>query len=325
MATSYPTQRRRFAFAAIEESTYGTDAGPTFTANAIRLEEPPDIVEEPLETNTREDAASGGLGRVAPAAPTGFLHRITARVIPLGAGVAYSASDKPNVDPLLVTAWSSTLDTTAGAESVTYALSDAPAAGASIYTEKAGKKWVTRGAVLESVRMEYVAGQFPVWEVVLVGIGDKPTEQDLEAATYSTVDPPPWAKSSGLSLGTWASPVVRSLTLDLNFAPSERPDGNTATVHQGYRLTDNDLSGEMVVEVEDLATYDPFDVFRKATADTLDAECGSTQYERHAIDVDSLVIGEPVELPGDGGLEVYRIPFTIHEPSSGSRLDLVFD
>lgn len=324
-----PFQTKLFGLAAKVESTYGSDASPTFTTNAIRLESPPDGPgEDYLFPNEREDAATGTIGRLAAAAPGGRFHSWTYEVVGLGAGSAYSSSNLPNIDPLLQTLFSQTVDTTSGSEKVTYSLLDAPATGVTLYTELANKKYVTRGAIPESLVIRSDAGGFPIWEFQMVGIADVPSEQALETATYSTVNPPIMENSSttfdpGTDGGSSYTPVIRSWELDLGIEVADRADGNAANPHLGYRVVGRDPRFTVTVEVDSLTNFDPTDLWTNITQVAIDSTIGTTQYGRFDLDFDDARV-QDYDHVDDDGLQVYEVEFALFQ-NSGAELDLIFD
>jgi hypothetical protein len=325
MANSYPLHRRRFAIAAKEESTYGTENAPAFTADAFRVLEVPTVSLGALSMNERDNWVTGGLGGLRGAGGSGLLHTISGPAVFIGPGVAYDdATVWPNVHALLLTAFSATVDTTPSSESVTYDISDSPDTGLTVYTNFDGKQFQTLGAVLSSLVIEGEAGKWPTWTFELMGIHDSIAEADYPATvTYKSALPPLMANIA-MTIGSY-SPVIRSFSLDLGLEVALRGDGNAVNAHQGYRIVKRTPRLTATVEVDDAANYNPWDDFQNATARTIDLTIGGTQYNRFAIDIDEAAVAEPpssVDLDGLSGAEVV---YGIHTPSSGNELTIVAD
>ena len=322
MATSYPTQRRRFALAAAVEATYGTDEVPTFAANAIRLSEAPTASMEALAPNTREGWSTGGLGELAMATPSGLLHTIEAAGVMQGFGAVYTASDLPPIDPILIVAgFASTVVLTGGSESVTYDPNDNAADGASVYTEVDGKLFKSLGCVTESCVISATAGEFVSVPFTLQGIHSAITEQELEAATYPSTLPPVF-KGSSFTIGTF-TPVIRSFELDLGVTVVMRGDGNATNAHAGYRIVRRQPRVRVTLEVDQLSSYDPWDDKNQATQRTIDFDIGSVQYNKFTIDIDDARVLDVS--PQDDGLSLVEVEYGVYTPSSGNELSIIFD
>lgn len=326
-----PFQTRLFGLAATVEGTYGSDASPTFGSNAIRLEAPPDGPSlQALSPNTREDAATGGLGQHGRSQPSGLLHEWTYEIVALGAGSAYSASNLPNIDPILQTAFAQTVDTTSGSETVTYTPSDAPETGVTLYTEKANKKYITLGSVLTGLVVRADAGQHPVWEATMRGIKGTRSEQALEAATYSTVSPPVYQNSSTtINPGTdggssYTTGVIRSWELDLGLEAADRADGNAADAYQGLRIVRRQPVLTVTLEVDALSNFDPADLWENATQIAYDTTIGGTKYERYDFDFDDARVNTVNGPQDQDGLEVYEVEMGLFS-NSGEEVTILFD
>lgn len=322
MATSYPTQRRRFALAAAVETTYGTDEVPTFAANAIRLVEPPTASMDSLAPNTREGWSTGGLGELAMATPSGLLHSIEASAVLQGGGSAYATADDVPIDPILVGAgFASTVDTTPSSETVTYDFNDSADDGVSIYTEVDGKKFATVGAVAESFTFGASAGEFVIAPFTFRGIHSAITEQELEAATYPTGLPPVF-KASSFTIGAF-TPVIRSFEVDLGLTIAIRGDGNATNAHAGYRIIRRQPRVRVVLEVDTLTNYNPWDDKNQSTQRAITFDIGDVQYNKFSIDIaDARVMDVS---PQDDGLSLVEVEYGVFTPSTGNELQIVFD
>jgi hypothetical protein len=324
MATSYPTQRRRFGLAAAVETTYGTDEVPTFAADAVRLADPPTVSLGSLAPNTREGWSTGGLGELAMATPSGLLHSVEGvRPVMQGGGAAYDDSTVwPSAHSLLLGAgFSATVDTTPASETVTYDFNDAADSGLSIYTEVDGKKFATVGAVAEAFTFGASAGEFVIGDATYVGIHSAITEVELEAATYPTALPPVF-KSASFTIGSF-TPVIRSFELDLGLTIALRGDGNATNAHAGYRIIRRQPRVRVVLEVDSLTNYNPWDDKNSSTQRTINFTIGATQYNQFSIDIDDARVMEVT--PQDDGLSLLEVEYGVFTPSTGNELQIVFD
>lgn len=320
MATDYPVPDRFWALAAKVETTYGVDVTPTFATNAVRLMEEPTIETEFVAENLRDDWFTGGLGQLAEVSPSGQMHRIGLSMPIYGAGSAYASTNAPGPDPFLRAAGFTVAFTTA---SVSYAFTDAPGTGLSIYTRKEGKEYHTTGCVVTDWEIVANDNEYPVLNCNLVGIAKATamSEVDIGSITLPTVVPPVF-KNSPTTLSSY-EPVVRSFALSCQNQVATRGDGSNALGLAGFRITRRALEYRPVVEHADISDYNPEAARDVKTQTTLDKQVGATQYNYFTLDADDMRVSE-VGFSVEDGLVLVEPVYRIFTPSSGTELAIKF-
>lgn len=329
---SYPELYRRVAFAAVLETTPGTVGSPTMALNAIRLLETPSCEEFYLAENLTDDIVTGKLGVLTLAAPGARAFRIKGRVPLIGTGVAYSASVLPEADPLLVAGgFTRAVTTTAGSEKVDYTPNDDPSGAANstltCILQKDGKQYGLSYGVLEEMTINIDAASFPILEFSIVGILTPPTEQALQAATYSSVTYPIWKGSTSLVIsGVGAGSLhPKSYSLAMGLTVSPRVDANATDGHAGYRINGRVPEATVRAEVQTLANWDPRADWNARTLRTLTLVCGAAnQYKRFKIAHDDLRVID-VNSVDEEKLCHYEVKYKVTMPASGNEIKLTFD
>ena len=326
---NHPVPERLFGFAAKLEAAGGTPETVSKATNAIRLAETATI-EGPLyvSANRREGVVTGSLAtRPAPAAPKGRFYRIRGSKEVQGAGSAYSASNLPPEDPILVAAGlSRAVVTTSGSEKVTYSPNDNPNTGTNdvmtVEAQTHNREYILTYAVTESLRLEVSADGIARWVFSIVGIYNTDTEQALEAHTYSTVAPAIWSNSSPLSIGGVSTIIGKRLVADWRLSAAIRAKP-VATGIAGIKVTSRDPMIQLTAETLGKSTWDPEADFNAVTARAFDATIGGTQYARLKLDADAAYVGQVVRNPIDN-LVHFEVDYDC-TPHATASLSAIYD
>ena len=326
MATSYPVQRRLFGLAAKVETTYGADPVPTFATNAVRLVDRPTITRNWLSPNSRETWFTGGLGELATVAPSGEWHEIDLQMVIHGAGAAYSATVTPSIHPFLLAAgFAGTVVVSAGTESWTYAYTDQPATGLTVYTRLDGKEYKTSGCVVSEWSITADAGAYPVFNAKVQGFAHATvlTEVSIGTVTLPSTLPPRF-KSATCTIGAYAAGVIRSFELSGGNTVAGRGDGTATAGHAGFRITRRQPRFIPRIEMPDITDFNPEADWTASTTRALALTIDETgDYNRYSIAAaDMRVIDFTDE--DDEGLTVIQPTYGIYTPSAGTELSIAF-
>lgn len=296
------------------ESSYGTDPTPTVAANGVRLADRVWSTLRPVfhYPNTRDDVASGSLTPAPDGVPQGRMVELDLFVEAKGFGAAYSATDLPEVDPLLYACGlGRAVVTTGGSETVTYSLADTSHGSATVWAYAGGQQFKVVGCRGNLV-WEINAGQLARFRFRLMGRVTSVADTALPAITYSSVSSPA-AVGVGLSIdpGTPWSPNFVSATLDLGNQTEIAEDGNATTGIEGWDIVRRDPRFTVTARKAALSAYNPYTLAAAKTSHTIDLAVGSTQYERFDLDVNAARLAEdpgPVDDNGRAAWElVYRL------------------
>lgn len=323
---AYPELTRRTAFAAAVETTPGADAAPTLADHAIRLVGPLAVEEFYLEENARNDVLYGGLGTLAPAAPSGRALRFKGRAVLVGAGSAYSAANLPEAHPLLAAAgFVPAVDTDpAGSESVVYATGDEAVTTITAVAFMSGKQYKLTSGVLESFSISCEAGSFPTFDFSVVGVAQAPSEQSIGTLPTDDVAYPIWRGTNSLEISGATGLVARSLSAGLELSVTPRASANGSDAHAGYRITGRSAMVQVRAEVAPLSAWNPYQDHAQRTSRTLAARFGQTQYQRVRLDVANAQAMD-VDDTDDQGLRVYNVSYLAARASAGAEMTLTFD
>ena len=307
------------------EASYG--AGATLTAGAdghLVVEEP--VPEMSFIDEGERRLAAASVGRLLKTGPTGrqFVTPIVMELV--GAAVAYSATQFPNIHKfLLASGFAGVNDTTVGVEKWTYTpeSSGFDSLGVEIYLR--GHKYILTSGYCDWV----LAADGPVIprsEFTLSAIGGVPTDLALPAITYP--DPttqPPKAVDMTFTLNAVATTVLRSFTLTLGREIAPRADDNSSG-HAGFSPGRRAPTLEVLIEAEAVATFDPYTLQNDATAQVIAAYWGSTQYNRFKIDSSNAVLSAVSE-DADGPTALWALTYelSVSQPTLEDDLTLIAD
>ena len=285
------------------ESTYGTDASPSTSTDAVRFVERPEWKPGFLFDGKR-DKANASNGNVQRVPPTGRFWEITHKAHAKGRGAAYTSSSVvvPDIHQLLkACGMTATVTTTGGSEKWDFtpdAISPSAATPTSVtmWGYKQGELMKATGCYGSFTITGDNTG-IPVWQFDMKGIGaQNESEVTVGSLTYAvpTVMPPA-ASGVTIDIGTFTGAVVRSFTFTQNRELLPRQNLAATGGHAGFIPSSRDPVLEVVIEGGFSSTTSDgwdttylglWDAWRDATtsysATTLDVNLtiGSVQYNR---------------------------------------------
>lgn len=281
-----PQSVRFKALLAKIESTYGTDAAPTTGSDEIQVEENfwTNISVDHLEDNQRtENANVFGRAGGAPVASVGQFAEFEVLVANKGRSAAFSSSNLPEQDVLWrICALEQTVDTTASAETVTYAPRTSGFESATIYAYTGNKEFQLVGC-FATARIMMTPGQISFTRYTIRGLVSAINETGIPAGLSfpAASVQPVTVKGAGLTLNAFDPDDFGDFEVDLQVTLAERPGGNATDGHAGYWPTNVDPQITTTYEVGALGTHDPYQLRKDGTEFAWDiGPIGPAQYNR---------------------------------------------
>lgn len=282
------------------ETSYGVDATPVVGTDGVRISSRfwnslrPSYAWE----NLRADAATGTIFPPSAGIPGGRMAAIDVLCEVKGAGVAYSSSVKPEVDPLLqACGWDSAFTGGAGSEIVTYTLLSSAHKSCTIYGYGGGmvfKVLGCRGTMTWTAR----AGEFGAMRFQMQGLLQTPTALAVPTITsYDAILPVP-SVNMGVSLGSF----------DPDFSVAEFTQGGNVQRFDSGNATDGiaffdwvqvDPTFTITVKAPgtsgafDTANFNPWADATARTSRAIDMNHGSVQYNKAKLTVASSYLVMP--------------------------------
>ena len=277
------------------ESTYGTDASPSTSTDAVRFFERPEITLGYAYDGNR-DVANGSAGRIVQQTPKGRFADITHKVQVRGRGAAYTSSSVtvPDVHALLRACGLDAANTTTGG-SEKWDFTPTAVTG----TPTSATYWgYAKGEVIKatgcygSFKITADGIGIPVWEFALKGIAATAVaDATLPSLTYTVPTiVPPTATNIAFTLGNFTGGVVRSFTFDLGRSiDNPRQNQNASAGHAGFTPGERAPVLEVVVEKTSLqgspyhatSAIDEYQLVDNATSGlACSLVVGGTQYNR---------------------------------------------
>lgn len=280
------------------ETTYGTSVALTTTTDGLQLSFPDRNVGAPLTISYAFDGKvgvnPGNMSDLPLATPGGKSFTGDLPVRFKGFGAAYSAANKPSLADILlrISGFSSTLVTTSGSESYTYAPQSVTAAyaSASMGMYARGELWPLKGVIANwGYTFDNPGPPTHTFSISGIANGDV-TDVTLPSITYPnlTVEPPT-ANGIAMVIGSFTTnAVVYAGSFNLNRTIEPRVALTSGTGHEGF--IPGGYSPEFNVTVEATAFVgspfhtsaglDPIKLREAATKITVSVTFGSTQYNR---------------------------------------------
>ena len=307
----------RTAILAKNETTYGTDATPA-ASDAIDVFDftikptGDKIVRQPYKANLSPSEHVIGKKLVEGS------FKMEVR----GAGAAYSASVRPDPDPILrASGLSATVDTTPGAEKVTYDPVSTGFESVTIYAYMDGLIHKVLGCFC-TFKLIAQAGQIAIFEVSFKGLYQVPVDGAIITPTLLALQPP-IVQSVGLTIGGWAAGVYEKLEMDAAVEISERPDLNSAEGLKGLAITGRQPAGSMDPLAVTEATKSFWANWKAGTAEALTATIGSTQYNKMTLSAPKVQISDIAW--GDRSKErIYSLGLNFAGNAGDDEFQLVF-
>lgn len=304
------------------ESTYGTDATPSNTADALRVEDlawshvDSRMVERPsvqVGFNTLKKIYGGTLMQVT----------FTAEI--KGKGAAYSTSSLPEIDAALgACSTARTIVTTSGLETVTYTPLSTPSAQESvtIWYYQDGMLYKLTGCVGDA-SFNFAAGEYGKVTFTFTGHTSTPSDATIVTPTLDAVSPP-IVLSSSFTIASYAA-VVNAMEFGFNNVLAKRPSINATDGYGTISVVDREVMGSLDPEAVVVATHDWDAKWRAGTAMALNlGDIGSTQYNKYKLSMPAVYYTEVS--PGDrDSIRTFESNFGCLISSGDDEWSLLFD
>lgn len=311
---------RRRVVAAKVESTEGTAEALTDSEGGILAIDPK--VDVGINMHER-NPAKASIGKLA-SLPGSRRASITFRAEVKGAGAAYSASVLPALDAYIMACkFARTLDTTAGAESVTYAPASSGDSSITIGCYEDGVIKSIKGARGDSCKIVSKAGEPVIMEFTFTGVWNGLTDGSMLSPTYESTVPPVFL-SAGFTVDSYAA-VMSAINIDIANETRLRESINTAEGFLSNVITGRKITGDMDPEMVTVATRDWYGKWLAGTTGALNiGYVGSTQYNKFKITGPALL---PTKVNDDDaeGQVVAGHSFELAEDSGDDEISILFD
>lgn len=320
------------------ETTYGTDAAPSYStaADVVRQAARPEVTLNYAYDGARGDAFQGNAKPIRQT-PKGRWINGTIKTHGRGYGAAYTSSavTVPDTHALLRAAgFSATVSTTGGAEKWTFqAESDtaSPASATIWHYVRGGELWKATGCYCDLTITADGIG-IPEWAFTYNGIAAQAiTEPGIQTPTFNvaSVLPPP-ATNIAFTLGNLTGAVVRSFTFTLGRSiDTARQNQNATSGHSGFVPGPREPKLEVLVEATGLqgspytatAALDPYQLIDNATSGLAwSLTVGGTQYNKWKLyGSQAQVTAAPLEV--DGHAALWRLVITPYTTESAQTTD----
>ncbi len=284
-----PLANRSLILAKVE-TTYGTDAAPTATADAIIASKMEiEIVGSP---KTR-DVVLPYYGKLAHI-NVGEAIKLKFSVEARGSGAAGTA---PRISALL-RACNMTMTTNAGVSNVFDPNSSQDGESVTIYFYRDGVLHRAFGCV-GTWKLTMKTNETAMFDFEFTGLYASTHASAVtfpSSITYDapTVLPPIFRSAAFNMYGIGAAnAIIENLSVDIGNVISKRPDANAASGMRRYFISDREAKGECDPEVIALATYNPWTLWDSATAGAITATIGSSAGNRILVDMPNVVKDVP--------------------------------
>jgi hypothetical protein len=258
-----PFREKIFAALVKVETTSGVDSVPVVGTDAVRLVNGPTVLAyDFMEGGSRDDEQTGVLSGADRAAPAGAYGKIDIAVGLKGAGAVYSASVKPEADPLWrASGLPATSSFTGGSENYFYKTADTNMETVTVYLYSANKLFKMVGCVAQP-KLSAEVYKKGIVTFTVTGKITSITEASLPSIALNTLTPPLF-HSAAAAIGAWttasAEPLMLlSASMDLGTAIADLSSAGATDGLVGWLITDRNVTQEFTFNVPALATYNPF-------------------------------------------------------------------
>lgn len=301
------------------EGTYNVD--PTLTGTDAVLVEEPNWSHESARMIERNPVNTS----LAPYQHIygGSLKTVTFNVEIKGAGAAYSASVRPEIDIFFrACGLAATVVTTPGSETVTYEPASAGHESITIYYYQDGTRHILTGCRGNPSGTLEAGGRVMV-AFTMTGHWSTVTDTALVTPTYATTVPPVFVDATFSTDGFAA--IIGSLNFDLTNQVVTPPDVNAADGFSEIQIVGRDVNGSFDPEHELVATEDFLGGYTAGTTGVISTgDIGSVQYNQFSISFPVTYYREAS--PGDrDGIRTLDISFAAIESSGDDEISILFD
>lgn len=309
------------------ETTYGEGASLTGSLHTIQCAQEFPTFQIQYASDGQRGGANWSGGNVRPVGPSGRTTQGTVIMEGKGAGTAYSLSvTPPSLHPFLLAS----------------GLSGSLSASAWVY------KPVSLDTVPKSLAMN-VYGQGELLPIsgaycAMTFAADNPSVTlfnfDVQGLCGDVTDvavPPartfpahevqaPRNQSVSFAMGAYVTARIRSYTYEHGLEITPRINLNSSTGHAGFVQGRRKPVFNIVVEADDLASFDPYLAWKNATTYAMSLTVGSVANNRFSINFDQAVI-TGCERSSDGPLALWNLQVTpyVSIPDADDDLRLVFN
>ena len=302
------------------ETTYNVDPTPVAGTDAVLVQNV-SWSHEGARMNERP-ATRPGLGKLQHVFG-GTLKAVEFECELKGAGAAYSASVRPEVDVLLrACGFGTTVVTTPGSESVTYKPVSTGHESITIYYFEDGKRAVITGC-RGNVEFSMETGGIGKAKFRFVGHEATPTDVALPTPTFdSTV--PPAIKGGAFTIGGYSA-IISALNFNPNNALAMPPNFSAADGYAEIRITGRDVSGSFDPEDVLVATKNFINEWKNGTTGALaTGTIAGAQYNRYSVSMPVVYYREVA--PGDrDGIRTLDLTFGAAESTGDDEVSLLFN
>lgn len=321
MAQPTVARYRRASLAVEIETTYGTNPTPA-AADIILVE---NVVHTVLQEQARDERLSGLVAQL-PDIPGGRTVSIRGDAKLRGAGVAYSASVKPEVDAILrAMGFAATGAFGIGTEKWDYKPQSGATLGESVtaglYHENAPSGFALGAYGRGRIAMR--AGAPAILSAELTGLYVEPTAETLLTATLPTVMAPVF-RSGAVSFDAVTTFRVSSVELDIGNDLQYLPSVNDAQAYAGVIIADRRLVLTLNPEAVAVATYNFHSKRDTQARVSLTWQIGTVQYNRIKFSAPKTQILEVAETRRNG-LLAYQLTCLLAADTGGDELTITFD
>lgn len=324
MAQPTVSRFRRASLAVKIETTYGTD--PILAATDIIFIQ--NVTFKVQQEQFRDQRIAGLLAEL-PDVPGARWAQITGEAIVRGAGVAYSATIKPEVDALLRAAGLAAAGSfVVSAEKWTYTPQSGSTIGESV-TAALFAENAPQGKLLgafATFRLQHRVGQPLIMPFTLSGMYVAPADVALITATPPTVIPPVF-KSGAVTVDA-VTHRISSLDFDLGNVVNPIQSANDVQAVAGFLIADRRIGMTLDPEQVTVATYDwhgkrdaPPNGGQGAAASW---QVGTVQYNRIKLSAPRLQVVDIAE-GNRGGLRIFNITAKLNAQAGGDEVSIVTD
>jgi len=288
---------RRQVILAKPEATYGVDPAPTGAANALLAE---NIELTPMDSQNEERGYMTPYFGSKPSMRTFLAQKLAYSVELAGAG---AAGDLPGYGPSLRGCGFAAIQT-AGTD-VQFSPVSYGQESVAHYMNIDGVRNVLLGARADA-EFTFENQKRPLVRFTYTSLWQAPTDTPLTPPTLTGFKKPLIASKANttVSLFGWAVPQVQRATIRLGNAVTSR----FLIGDEEVLITDRKVTGELVVDATDLATFNPFLLARDGTTGPLSIVHGKTSGAIVQFDFPALELQAPTLGQADGIVQ-WTIPF----------------
>lgn len=311
-------KKRRVLLAKIE-TTYNTDPTPVANTDAILVTDPVWAPE-----GARMIGRTPAKPSLAPlkSVYAGSLKTVSFSAMLKGPGSAYSASNRPELDPLFrACGFGATIVTTPGSETATYVPVSTGFESCTLYLYTDGKRHILTGC-RGTVNFSMETGGAVVANFTMTGHWTAPTDTALATPTYDTTSPPAFVGAT-FAVGGYAA-VIGSLSIDMGTVLATPASANASDGFGEVQIVGRAAGGSMNPLDTLIATKNWISEWTANSSQALaTGNIGSTQYNRFSFSLPAIVHKEISDDDVDG-LDAAGVQFEAVESGTDDEVSLVF-